>query len=202
MQPSPTNLTQAAHNSKPGRRVLAAQVCAFGAAALAVAILAGSVLAASGNLVKNGSFEKDGNGDGIPNGWTPSSLTPADKRVCNQSTAGSCSFKMVGDGTTKVLQQEILISGPAFDVFNFSAWTKGKIIDLGAGTVTIYVQINYTDFGHAESHLLMPTGTSPWTLRQIQVEALQDYDSIQIFVYTSSNSGKAWVDGVKLIPAP
>jgi hypothetical protein len=34
-------------------------------AALALAALAGSALAA-GNLVKNGSFEKDGNGDGIP----------------------------------------------------------------------------------------------------------------------------------------
>ncbi|HLE73111.1 MAG TPA: hypothetical protein VI688_02590, partial [Anaerolineales bacterium] len=28
-----------------------------------------STLAATANLVKNGSFEKDTNGDGIPNSW-------------------------------------------------------------------------------------------------------------------------------------
>src|SRR3990172_12470257 len=68
---------------------------AFVLAAFAVALLAGSALAASGNLVKNGSFEKDSNGDGIPNAWSGSALTPGDKRVCNQSQAGACSFKMV-----------------------------------------------------------------------------------------------------------
>ena len=71
------------------RRVLRALLLA----AIAVALFAGSAVAAGGNLVKNGSFEKDSNGDGIPNSWVGANLTPADKRVCNQSYAGTCSFK-------------------------------------------------------------------------------------------------------------
>jgi hypothetical protein len=52
------------HGAQSRRRVLPALLLA----AIAVATLAGGALAA-GNLVKNGSFEKDGNGDGIPNSW-------------------------------------------------------------------------------------------------------------------------------------
>ena len=90
----------------PTRRVLASLLLA----AFGVAALAGSALAAS--LVKNGSFEKDSNGDGIPNNWLGNfNFTPADKRVCNQSHAGTCSFRLVGDGNNKFLSQELAISG-------------------------------------------------------------------------------------------
>jgi len=49
------------HGSKARRLVLAAMLCAFGAAAFILAT--GSTLAAATNLVKNGSFEKDSDSD-------------------------------------------------------------------------------------------------------------------------------------------
>ena len=197
------NLLSALEERVTGQHVLLSGLLpALLLTALAMAILAGSALAATTNLVKNGSFEKDGDHDGVPNMWNGVNLTPADKRTCKQSKPGNCSFTMVGDGTNKVLLQDIFISGSALDEFDFSAWTKGKSIVYGAGEVVVYVQINYTDGDSNGWYLYIPVGTSPWTLRQIHVVSPKDYDSIQIFLSIFSDSGKAWVDGVKLIPAP
>jgi hypothetical protein len=170
--------------------------------AFAIAILAGSALAATGNLVKNGSFEKDSNGDGIPNKWVPGTLAPTDKRVCNQSSAGSCSFRMVGDGSGKQLSQVIDVSGDASDEFTLSAWTRGKTIVLGAGAARVYVQFNHTGGGSNNNIVDIPAGTTTWTLRQLPAQATADFDSIYVSVYLGADSGKMWVDQVKLVPAP
>jgi len=166
--------------------------------AFALAILAGSALAAT-QLVKNGSFEKDSNGDGIPNGWYVSH-TPVDKRVCNQSKAGSCSFKMVGDGTTKYLYQVIAVSGGSGNEFNLSAWTKGK--NITGGLAYVYVQFNHTGGGDNNVLITIPAGTSPWTLRQEPATAAADFDSITIALQLNADSGKVWVDKVILVPVP
>jgi len=177
-----------------------AALAAFLLAGLAVAIVAGNALAASTNLVKNGSFEKDSNGDGVPNQWTGINLTPADKRVCNQSKAGSCSFKMVGDGTTKYLYQVIAVSGGSGNEFNLSAWTKGK--NITGGLAYVYVQFNHTGGGDNNVLITIPAGTSPWTLRQEPATAAADFDSITIALQLNADSGKVWVDKVKLVLLP
>jgi hypothetical protein len=172
-------------------------------ASMALAIVAGSALAASGNLVKNGSFEKDNDHDGIPNGWTGVNLTLADKRVCNQSKAGSCSFKAVGDGTDKVLIQDIAASGLANDQLTLSAWTKGKNIVLGAGVSRLVFRFNYTDFTDEYVNFNIPAGTTAWTLRQQPLQATKDFASISIFIpELSADSGKLWVDKVSLVRVP
>jgi hypothetical protein len=172
-------------------------------ATFGVAILAASALAASGNLVKNGSFEKDSNGDGIPNSWNPGGLTPADKRVCNQSYAGMCSFKMIADGGNKTFYTQIAVSGLAGDEFNLSAWTKGKNIVYGAGVTQVVVLFYHTGGGSSESLFDIPEGNSPWTLRQFSgATAAADYNTIVITLRVTAGSGKMWLDKVKLVPAP
>jgi len=108
----------------------------FVLAALILAVFAASAQstrAATANLVVNGSFEKDTNGDGVPNGWIGFFLDPGDKRVCNQSKAGACSFKLVGDGSYKYIKQQIAHNGTSFDDFTLSGWMKGKDIVTGGG---------------------------------------------------------------------
>jgi hypothetical protein len=183
------------YTSKPGRRVFTALLLA-----VILAVLAGSALAAA--LVKNGSFEKDSNGDGLPNNWEGSSLTLADKRVCNQSYAGSCSFKMVGDGTEKQLSQFISISGFEGDQFTFKVWTKGKNIVNGIGAAAVSVQIYYTDGDPPYDYWFFPTpaGTTPWTLHQLTATADRTYDAIAIiFQMYPAVTGKIWFDKVKLV---
>jgi len=179
----------------PTRRPLWAGVLI---ASLCLAILAGSALAA--NLVKNGSFEKDSNGDGLPNSWElniEAGSIDGDKRVCNQSYAGECSFKMVGDTTNKSLFQSIPVGGPAGTEVNFSVRTKGKL--LTGGFTYAFVQFYHTGGGSNSETFIFPGGTTPWTLYQFSVAASQNFDSIGIGFFISADSGKVWFDKVKLV---
>ena len=195
MRASSIQLVSPSSTPRTRRAVLAALL-------LVSLILAGSALAA-GKLVKNGSFEKDGNGDGIPNRWAGISLTAADKRVCNQSYAGACSFKMVADGTVKVLKQLIIVSGVAGEEFILSAWTKGKDLVLGGGAARIYLVFNHTDGSNNAWYFDIPAGTSAWTLSQVSGQADENYDYITISLqFIEPSSGKVWADKVKLVAVP
>src|SRR3990172_1275029 len=134
---APKFITPLKQTPQTSQRVLAALLLV----AIALAVVAGSALAA--NLVKNGSFENDSNGDGIPNSWAGFLLAPGDKRVCNQSAAGDCSFKFIGEEESKDLSQTIPVSGSAGDDFKFTVWTKGKELE-GGGFTNIIVQLNYS----------------------------------------------------------
>jgi hypothetical protein len=173
--------------------------------AFVVAVLAGSALAAS--LVKNGSFEKDGNGDGLPNNWVYDyNIASGDKRVCNQSYAGACSFKMVGDGKSKALYQIIPISGVSGDQFNLVIWTKGKDTDYGGGNIGWGLYFHnpedglwYLGAGDGNSD----DGSSPWTLSSVYASATAPtFDSIKVQLYFKADSGKVWFDKVKLVAVP
>jgi len=198
---APKFITPLKQTPQAGRALLPAGLLA----ALALAILVGSALAAT-NLVANGSFEKDTNGDGIPNKWAGISLTAADKRVCNQSYAGACSFKMVGDGNSKALYQIILISGVSGDQFNLVVWTKGKDIDYGGGNIGWGMYFHnpedglwYLGGGLGNSD----DGSSPWTLSSLYVSATAPtFDAIKVQLFFKADSGKAWFDKVKLLAVP
>jgi len=198
MNISPMRHLLAKGSPRPGRAAFAMWLLA----GLAVATLAGSALAAGGNLVKNGSFEKDGNGDGIPNKWGDLGTTGLDKRVCNASAVGKCSFRMVGESVNKFLVQELAISGDASDDFDLSAWTRGKDLDL-TGNAQVIVFFNHTGGGVNQWSIGIPDGTSAWTFRLfIGASSTADFDSISVAIYNSKVSGKMWVDKVKLVPSP
>ena len=200
-------------SSRSGQAVLAALLCAFGAAAFALGIFVVDAQAQVGiqagtNYLSNSSFEKDGNGDGIPNSWFGGySITSADKRVCNQSYVGDCSFKMVGDTNYKYLGQCVDFNPDttfAGDKFKLKIWIKGKAIDVGAGEAQVYItfydtggagQLNYDTFS-------IPGGTSAWASHQVSEAALADYDQICIYLVFEADSGKVWFDKVSLVYVP
>ena len=180
--------------SRTRRLMLAGVLAAFG-----VAILAGSALAAA--LVKNGSFEKDSNADGIPNGWARSDfggILP--KRVCNQSYAGSCSLRFVFDLYGKEVEQTLSIGGLDGDTYKLTLWMKGNSIVDGAGRDT---QVRLTFNPSGGSFWISPAaGTSAWTKYTIQEAAFENFTSITVELVSDSTSGKAWFDSVKLVEMP
>jgi len=180
---------------RPQGRVLAALLLS----AFAVVVLAGSALAAS--LVKNGSFEKDTDGDGVPNSWVGTSLTAADKRVCNQSYAGACSFRMTGPGSIRVLKQTILYpgGGPA-GTYDLSLWYKRK--DLPADGAYFYITFEHVDGSDNDAYVAIPAGTGTWAKGSSFAESTEDYDEIQVWLLFTADSGKVWVDKVKLVLLP
>ena len=194
----------AGRNPQVGRYVLGAVLLVALALVLSAAdtreALAQVGFQANTNYVSNGSFEKDSNGDGLPNSWLAGALGAGDKRVCNQSVAGSCSFKMVGDGSLKSIYQIIPLTNPNVgDEFKLKVWTKGKALDLSGGQARIIVRFFDGGFLGNSASLDIPSGTSAWTLRQVSVTAAADYDEIWIFVQLDANSGKAWFDKVSLV---
>jgi len=177
----------------PTRRVLASLLLA----AVAVAVLAGSALAA--NIVSNASFEKDGDGDGIPNGWSTNALSAADKRVCNQSYAGSCSFKMVWPGAEKRIWQTNFIGGGAGDAYTWTIWVKTKDVVLGGGTATLFLEIHQFDGGGDLETLDIAAGTAGWQKYTLELTSTEVYDFVKVRVDFFPDSGKAWFDKVKLV---
>lgn len=194
----------ASRRPRPAHAVLALLLIASLSFAFLAAIVPGAS-AAGTNYVLNGSFEKDADFDGVPNNWTGFALSPADKRVCNQSYAGSCSFKFVGDGIEKQLHQTYTVSGFGGDKFRFSVWTKGKNIVNGVGAAAVSVNIYYTagDPPYDYWFFTTPVGTTPWTLHKFTVTADRAYDAISvIFQQYSAVTGKIWFDKAKLVPLP
>jgi hypothetical protein len=167
-------------------------------AGLALALFAGSALAYDLTKVKNKSFEKDSNGDGIPNGWVPSFLSAGSKRVCKTAAVGSCSFKMKAVGSASILYQETLYSsGPAGVTATLSGWMKGKDL-LGAGASFIFIQFNQTDDGLQNCSFSNAGGTFGWTWDEVDCVALEPFNSMSIVLYTDETGGKVWFDKVKL----
>jgi hypothetical protein len=169
--------------------------------AIAVAVLAGSALAA--NLVKNGSFEKDSNGDGIPNNWIDSSTGILPKRACNQSYAGACSLKVVFDGQTKIIRQNFLIGGNSGDSYKLTFWAKGKQVVTGAGIIQVgAIYFHHIDSSENSNSVSLAEGTSGWTKLSVTATASEDFDYLYVAFILNPDSGKAWFDKVKLVPSP
>ena len=189
------NLSQVKHVAL-GAVLLAALILALFAAS------AQSTQAATANLVVNGSFEKDVNGNNIPDGWLPFFLDPGDKRVCNQSKAGACSFRLAGDSGVKYIWQQIAQGGLASDDFNLSAWMKGKDIVNGGGVARVMVEFIHTAGGSNFNYVTL-TASMPWTFFTQPVLPTANYDAIVVTVRLDDiTSGKVWFDKVKLVPAP
>jgi len=195
---SPFKSLLAKHNSQPRRSILPGLLLV----ALALAVIASGALAA-GNLVKNGSFEKDGDGDGIPNKWTSYLLAASDKRVCNQSYSGDCSFKMVGGGGTsdKLIYQGLpsSIAGGAGDAYTLKMWVKTKDLASGTGFATIYLVLYKTGGGSDQAAVNITDGTSGWALYTVDLTTTETYAGGVVQVEFYHNTGKIWLDKVKLI---
>jgi len=188
-----TTLKQMPHARRAG-------LAALLLAAFALAVLAGSALAA--NLVSNGSFENDSDMDGIPNKWFPGGLTPADKRVCNQSYAGVCSFRLVGDGGDKTINQVPLPSGNSGDTYKLTAWVKGKQIDNSGSQVYFALHFHLLGDTFDNEFSTVADGTTGWTKHTLTLTATGDFDYILVLLSFKQASATAWFDKLKLVEVP
>ena len=178
-----------------------AQRAALGALLLALTVFVGSALAAGSNLVKNGSFEKDGNGDGIPNSWIDGgSAGILPKRACNQSYAGACSLKVVFDGQTKIIRQNFSIGGNSGDSYKLTFWAKGKQVITGAGIIQVgAIYFHHIDTSENSNSVSLAEGTTGWTKLSVTATASEDFDYLYVAFILNPDSGKAWFDKVKLV---
>lgn len=153
---------------------------------------------ASGELITNGSFETDANGDAKPDGWIVSALVSA-KRVCDGGpyiTDGICALQVkygIGGGNVKQkIPGSALATGTELDL---AAMVTGK--NVPAGTI-IKVKVK-TQTGTTPLTLPVPTGTyasQPVSLPTIVTDA-QGIRVIVVVAYPASG-GKLYVDEMSL----
>ena len=177
---------------KNWKRVLILSLC--------FALLAGTVSNASAFhllKVKNKSFEKDGNKDGIPNRWTPDTLNAKSKRVCNKSKHKKCSFRMRADGNPQVLAQDILDSSGSLGIeATISVWVRGKdLVGAGTSNIVLYFVQNLTV---QPCVISIPQGSFGWTKFEATCVSSEAFSDMTIHLSTSEGSGKLWFDKVKL----
>jgi hypothetical protein len=152
-------------------------------------------------LVANGGFESDGDDDGIPERWTPSSLTAADGRVCADN--GACVVKMRGNATGKQLFHIIRHAGQAGDTLTFRARSRAQgVPSTGGGSYRALLTIFHDDGSEQNVSLNFSPGKHPFERLTNAVVAAEDYFKIRVRVDYGRPSGVVRFDSVSLVLEP
>ncbi len=157
---------------------------------------ASNVLAVT-ELLKNPSFERDSDGDGIPDHWLPHNLGPDDGLVLD-AFHRKFSFLIVGEQeVNKGLRQTVETPIPAGTRLEFSAYSKveGASRHGVGGIYQVRVVLVFDD--NTMTHILSPfdRGTHDWEIAggggQIYTK---DIVRAVFSVVYNDQTGKAWFD--------
>lgn len=159
----------------------------------------GNVLSAY-NLIDNASFERDSNGDKLPNNWTTSGNLAAVDGIDSQYYVGQSSFKLTGEsGKNKYVKQRVNVSGEAGARMTLSGWSKQSGANPNGGYYNLQVAINHrdgtVDWSHANAFDRTIAG---WQHIAAEVKAAKAFDSIDIYGYYYDQTGTAWFDALRL----
>jgi len=159
------------------------------------------------NLMDNSGFERDEDQDNMPDSWSGSwNLTAEDGLAQNIDPEddnvyfGNYSFKIKGETTqSKYLKQNIDISGNAGEKLTLSGWSKQIGADSNGGTYGLQVAVNHTDgttdWRYANS---FATTKDDWQHIAVQIEPLQAYSSIDVYLMYYEQTGTAFFDSLRL----
>jgi hypothetical protein len=149
-------------------------------------------------LIKNASFEKDTNKDGIPNNWKGVKLSKDDGRTCTVARHKSCSFKMVGTGKSKQLTQTMLMGGLAGESFTLKAFSKASQAT-GAGKYSVKVMVKHIDGTSMARVLNFSVGTHNWESKQVTFKTKKPYTRMIVTIIYSKPKGTVWFDKLALV---
>ncbi len=156
-----------------------------------------SDVVAVAELLRNPSFERDSDGDGIPSRWIPKNLGPDDVLVTD-AFDGTYSFRIVGEkGIEKSLHQTIKMRIPSGTRLEFSAFSKADGASRGGvgGAYKIKVVLlfedntSYTMFGR------FSRGTHDWeTAAGGGFRFFKDIVKTTVTIAYNDQTGTAWFD--------
>ncbi|WP_240903755.1 DNRLRE domain-containing protein [Chengkuizengella sediminis] len=160
----------------------------------------GTILSAY-NLVENSSFEKDTNGDHLPDNWeTSNNLSVNDVLDTTESLTGNTSFRITGEiGNDKFIKQTISVSGDANTPFTLSGWSKQIDMDLSGSFYGIQIAIHNTDgtidWTNAHDFDKKEEG---WQHIAAEVTPSKSFTSVDVYYYYFDQIGTAWFDAMRL----
>lgn len=147
-------------------------------------------------MVANGGFQSDGNGDDIPERWTPTGLTPNDGRVCN---SGACLVKLRGNGLIKRLVHDVKHAGAAGDVFTFRARSRAQDVPASGGVYRAVVTIFHSDGSKQSTSVNFSPGKHGFERLTQQLTASEAYTSLQVAIEYGRSGGVVRFDSVSLL---
>jgi len=166
----------------------------------------GTVLSAY-NLVDNASFERDNDGNKLPDNWeTSGNLSVNDEMDQNVNVGddkvyvGTYSMKLTGEqGKNKFVKQRINISGDANTRFTLSGWSKQVGANVNGGSYLLQVALNHTDgtvdWSNANDFSKAASG---WQHVAVEVKPTKAFDSIDVYYYYYNQTGTAWFDAMRM----
>ena len=157
-----------------------------------------------GNWIANSHFEDDADATpNLPDSWLKNSkviLDPAkDFRDTTVFNNGVASWRFVGNGTGKVLTQDIAITGYGGDQFDLSVWTQHQGAT-GSGVYRVRMIFFYNN-GTAQGFVLNLTGDPAltWTQHALSITAGSAYHKVQMRLEYAKGGGTVWFDDISLI---
>lgn len=156
------------------------------------------------NLVVNGGFEIDQNGDGLPDGWNlPPDLCALDTSTFH-SPSHSLRYTRLNKEDYRLIHQRIPCKPGK--LYRFSVWVKGEDIKVGDpyGNNGAGICIEWTDKDGKWLGGNYPpciSGTFGWRKIENLVRIPEEAHQVTLTLYLRShNTGTAWFDDVEVIP--
>lgn len=162
---------------------------------------AGAGVASPAELVHNGSFEQNTDGNNVPDGWASKGLPATGGQVCSGEVhTGSCAVK-IPLGRTRQLSFTRNIDGNAGEDITFSLWSNAQSA-LG-GKLSARVTITYWNNRRQSWTILIPREMPGWQQSQISLTPTRAYRKINVILRaTGAASGDLWLDDASLSVAP
>lgn len=151
------------------------------------------------NLVRNGSFEHDGDNNGMPDLWQGKNTEANDKITNTTSSFESRSFMFTLDsGPDEWISQTITGNWPAGQLMQLSYSFKGENLTSPA-TPSVIVETHTIDKTIAGASFVLPAGTYGWRGNTHKFQFLYPSNRIVIKLKAGRPSGRVWFDAVNLM---
>ena len=148
------------------------------------------------NLLKNGGFEEDANGDGVPDHWAAGhgrGGTRVVRRVTDEEHSGNACAHQAKKSPDYFFAQQYVTLKP-HTTYTFAGWIKTEGITIGAGA-----QIYAYEFDAAVGARVQTfaVGTTPW--RRYASTFTTGDDPVGRINFRIYSNGKGWFDDLQLV---
>lgn len=150
-------------------------------------------------LVANGGFQADSDGDGVPDRWTAANLGTNDGRACS---GDPCLVKMRGSGTVKRMTQTVQYAGNAGDSITLRARSRAKDVPAGGGPYRALATIFHGDGSKQSIVLNFSPGKHGFERLNQTVTATEDFTNISVAIEYGRTGGLVRFDSVSLLLNP
>lgn len=97
--------------------------------------------------------------------------------------------------------QSLPLAGAAGDAFTLLGWNTTRRSSRDGGAVEVRATFRYADGADETFTLAFPRGEHDWMRRTASIAASKPYVGVTIAVVYAKQSGAAWFDGIRLLPA-